>query len=210
MGKVAKKVAWMARATTTVVGLAIMLALVLGVATTALAGTGVGARFQLGQTNTVNAITKLVGSVAGPSLQIDNNSTNAAATALDLQVEPGKAPMKVNSATQVANLNADKVDGKSATEIGVNGRELVSNSSLSNSNSPKGVGVACPPGKVVVGAGYDIGGGKVGTQPNEETDVVIDQIFLNVPTQVFLDAYEEEPTNSSWQVSATAICATAP
>ncbi len=118
--------------------------------------------------------------------------------------------MKVNSDAQVANLNSDKVDGKSATEIGVNGRELVSNSSLNNSNSPKGVGVACPPGKVVVGAGYDIGGGKVGTQPNEETDVVIDQIFLNVPTQVFLDAYEEEPTNSSWQVSATAICATAP
>ena len=118
--------------------------------------------------------------------------------------------MKVNSDAQVANLNADKVDGKSATEIGVNGRELVSNSSLSNSNSPKGVGVACPPGKVVVGAGYDIGGGKVGTQPNEETDVVIDQIFLNVSTQVFLDAYEEQPTSANWSVTAQAICATAP
>jgi hypothetical protein len=59
--------------------------------------------------------------------------------------------MKVNSDAQVANLNSDKVDGKSATEIGVNGRELVSNSSLNNSNSSKGVGVSCPPGKVVVG-----------------------------------------------------------
>ncbi len=110
-----RKVTWMARATTTIVGLAIMLALVLGVATTALAGTGIGATFNLGKTNTVNAITKLVGSVAGPSLQIDNNSTDAAATALDLQVEPGKAPMKVNSATQVANLNADKLDGQDAS-----------------------------------------------------------------------------------------------
>jgi hypothetical protein len=105
------KVMWVGRATVFVVGLAVILALTVGLATTALAGTGVGARFQLGQTNTVNAITKLVGSVAGPSLQIDNNSTNANATALDLQVEAGKAPMQVNSETKVANLNADKLDG---------------------------------------------------------------------------------------------------
>jgi len=117
MGKVAKKVTWTARATTTIVGLAIMLALVFGVATTALAGTGVGARFDLGKVNTVNAVSKLVGSIAGPSLQVDNNSTEANATALDLQVEAGKAPMKVNSGTKVANLNADTVDGKSEADF---------------------------------------------------------------------------------------------
>jgi hypothetical protein len=115
LGSVASKIAWMARTTTTVVGLAIMLALVLGAATTALAGTGVGARFDLGKTNTVNQISKLVGSVAGPSLQVDNNSPDASATALDLQVEPGKAPMSVNSAGRVANLNADKLDGQEAS-----------------------------------------------------------------------------------------------
>ena len=49
------------------------------------------------------------------AVQIDNNSTDASATALDLQVEAGKAPMKVNSATQVANLNADKLDGQDAS-----------------------------------------------------------------------------------------------
>jgi hypothetical protein len=68
-------------------------------------------------TNSVDAITTLVGSVAGPSLRIDNNSINAAATALDLQVEPGKAPMKVNSGTKVTNLNADKVDGIDGTTL---------------------------------------------------------------------------------------------
>jgi hypothetical protein len=115
LGSVASKIAWMARTTTTVVGLAIMLALVLGAATTALAGTGVGARFDLGKTNTVNQISKLVGSVAGPSLQVDNNSPDTSATALDLQVEPGKAPMSVNSAGRVANLNADKLDGQEAS-----------------------------------------------------------------------------------------------
>jgi hypothetical protein len=109
--RIYKKVTAVGRATTFAVGLAVILALTVGLASTALAGTGVGARFQLGQTNTVNAITKLVGSVAGPSLQVDNNSTNANATALDLQVEAGKAPMNVNSDAKVANLNSDKIDG---------------------------------------------------------------------------------------------------
>jgi hypothetical protein len=74
LGSVAKKVTWLARATTTVVGLAIMLALVLGVASTALARTGVGATLDLGKTNTVDAVSKLVGSVAGPSLKVDNTT----------------------------------------------------------------------------------------------------------------------------------------
>jgi hypothetical protein len=105
------KVMWLGRATVFVVGLAVILALTVGLASTALAGSGVGATFNLGKTNTVNAISKLVGSVAGPSLMIDNNSTNSAATALNLQVEAGKAPMMVNSAAKVANLTSDKVDG---------------------------------------------------------------------------------------------------
>jgi hypothetical protein len=110
MRQMAKGTMSIARGTALTVGVAVMVALVLGVATTALAGTGVGAGFQLGKTNTVDAITRLVGSVAGPSLIIDNGSTGTGATALDLRVEGGKAPMKVNSGTKVANLNADKLD----------------------------------------------------------------------------------------------------
>jgi hypothetical protein len=115
--RIFSKVVWFGRATTFMVGLAVILALTVGVVSTALAGTGVGARFDLGKTNTVSAISKLVGSVDGPSLLIDNNSTNSAATALNLQVEAGKAPMKVNSGTKVANLNADKLDGMDAGQL---------------------------------------------------------------------------------------------
>jgi hypothetical protein len=117
MGGAIKKVMFLGKVTTFVVGLAVILALSVGVASTALAGTGVGATFNLGNTNTVNAVSKLVGSVAGPSLSIDNNSTNASATALDLQVEPGKTPMKVNSGTKVSTLNVDQVDGRSANQL---------------------------------------------------------------------------------------------
>jgi hypothetical protein len=135
MKKIARKTIKFARGTALTLGVAVMVALVLGVATTALAGTGVGARFQLGQTNTVNAITKLVGSVAGPSLQIDNNSTNAGATALDLQVEPGKAPMKVNSDAQVANLNSDKLDGKSDTDFYAAGSKVADSAHADQADS---------------------------------------------------------------------------
>ncbi len=102
---------WLGRGTATVMGLAMLPALTVGLASTALAGTGVGARFDLGKTNAVNQISKLVGSVARPSLQIDNNSTASGSTALDLQVEKGKPPLKVNSTTNVAGLNADTLDG---------------------------------------------------------------------------------------------------
>jgi hypothetical protein len=115
--KVATKAARIARATALALGAALMLAVVLGVATTAVAGTGAGATFNLGQTNTVNVLSKLVGSVGGPSLQIANNSTGANATALELQVEAGKAPMKVNSGAKVFNLNADKIDGKDSSQF---------------------------------------------------------------------------------------------
>jgi hypothetical protein len=102
------------RGTSVVVGLAVMMALMVGAASSALAGTGVGGVFNLGKTNTVNAITKLVGGVPGAGLVVDNNSTDPAATALNLKVEPGKAPMKVDSQTKVDNLNADTVDGHDA------------------------------------------------------------------------------------------------
>lgn len=153
LGSVAKKVAWMARTTTTVVGLAIMLALVLGVATTALAGTGVGARFDLGKTNTVNQISKLVGSVAGSSLQIDNNSSDTAATALDLQVEPGKSPMNVNSGVKVANLNADRLDDREASSFatGVNGKATDADKVDGLDSSALLPGGSLPSGKTVRG-----------------------------------------------------------
>src|SRR3712207_2464124 len=118
MTKALSKAAMLAKGMAMVWGVALTLALVLGLSSVALAGTGVGATFNLGQTNTVNAISKLVGSVAGPSLQIDNNSTNAAATALDLQVEAGKAPMKVSAnAGKATNLDADRVDGKDRKSV---------------------------------------------------------------------------------------------
>lgn len=103
----------MARGTATAMGLALMIAVVLGVGTTALAAVP-GDPFKLGRTNIVGTITRLVGTTNDAMLEIDNDSRSLNATALDLQVEPGKAPMRVNSPAKVAKLNADRLDGKDA------------------------------------------------------------------------------------------------
>ncbi len=57
--------------------------------------------------------------------------------------------------------------------------------------------------------GYDISGAKSGSSPNQETDVVIDEVRFTL-TSVFVEAYEEEPTSAEWRVIARAMCATAP
>ena len=122
MKAIASKVMWVGRATVFLVGLSVILAVVLGVAATALAGTGVGAPFNLGRDNTVNRLSTLVGSVgSGANLLIDNNSTNRNATALNLQVEPGRAPLRVNSSTKVGKLNADMLDGQDSSSLLVTG-----------------------------------------------------------------------------------------
>ena len=188
----ASKVMWVGRATVFVVGLAVILALVLGVATAALGANG--DVFRVGQSNFASAVSVLDKSGAGPALR--------------LLVDSG-APLAVNSSTKVSNLNADKVDGKHATQIGVNGLQEVVVVSASNSDSPKSAQASCPAGKRVVGTGYDIFGGKSGAPPNEVTDVVVDEIQA-FSTFVEVLAYEEEPTSSNWSVTVSAICATAP
>jgi hypothetical protein len=97
------------------VGLAVVLAVTLGVTTTALAGTGVGDTFDLGKLNTVNRISSLVGSTSGAMLKVDNNGTGSA---VSLQSNAGQAPLTVNSdAGTATNLSADKIDGKDSTEF---------------------------------------------------------------------------------------------
>jgi len=81
---------------------------------TALAGTGVGGVFNLGQVNSVNATTTLTGARAGKMLQVTNTSAGAGATGIGITVPAGKPPLTVNSSKRVDHLNADMVDGVDA------------------------------------------------------------------------------------------------
>ena len=98
---VAKKVMWVGRATVFLVGLAVIVGLVLGLASMALGADG--DFFKIGRLNEAASTTTLDKSGAGP--------------ALNLRVD-SRAPLAVDSATRVTNFNADKLDGKNSTELG--------------------------------------------------------------------------------------------
>jgi hypothetical protein len=98
---VASKVMWVGRATVFLVGLAVILAVALGVASTAFGADG--QPLFLGRTNVASTMSTLI--KQGPG------------AALSLQVESGSPPLAVNSDTQVTNLNADKLDGKNDTDF---------------------------------------------------------------------------------------------
>ncbi len=103
----ASKAMWVGRATALALGVAVMLAVVLGLASAAF---GVdGDFFKVGRANVAESVSKLIKNGKGP--------------ALELQVDSG-APLAVNSSTKVAKLNADRLDSKdsSAFATGVNGK----------------------------------------------------------------------------------------
>lgn len=111
MKQIFSKAMMVGRTTALTLGVAVMLALVLGIGTTAVAATG--ANFLLGKSNSARAVSKLTSAVAGPTMQLINNGTAAAATALNLKVPAGHAPLTVNSGAGTAtNLSADRLDGK--------------------------------------------------------------------------------------------------
>ena len=98
-----------------VFGLVLVLGLVFGVATMALGANG--GNFILGRSNAASTLTKLTGNVDGAAMQVINTNAGADDTALSLQAQAGEAPMRVNSATRVTNLNADKLDGVDSSAL---------------------------------------------------------------------------------------------
>ena len=113
----ASKVMWVGRATVFLVGLAVILALLFGVASTALGKNGQALILGKGD-NVATKVTGLIGKVAtGSALVVKNPSGGSA---LELRVgDPAAAPstkttapMKVDSEAKVANLNADELDGE--------------------------------------------------------------------------------------------------
>lgn len=104
---------WLGRTTATTIGVAVLLAVLLGVGTTALAAVP-GDPFKLGRTNTIDNLSTVIGSTSGALLRINNNGGGPA---LDLRVEEGRAPLNVNSNTRVSGLNADRVDDHDANDF---------------------------------------------------------------------------------------------
>ncbi len=94
------KVAWVGRTASMVFGLALVLALVVGVTSAAFGADG--DFFKVGKANLASAVSTLTKSGAGPALK--------------LNVDSG-APLAVNSTTKVAKLNADRIDNREASSF---------------------------------------------------------------------------------------------
>jgi hypothetical protein len=120
---VAKQVVWVGRTASMVFGLALVMALIFGAVSVGLAANG--NPFILGKGNAATLLTKLTGNVNGATMQVVNSNAGADDTALNLSVQAGEAPMRVNSTNQVLNLNADLVDGRSASSFVANSTYLL-------------------------------------------------------------------------------------
>ena len=151
--KVLSRILWLGRGTATTMGVAVMLAVVLGVGTSALAAVP-GDPFKLGRTNSIDVMSTLVGSASGTLLRINNNGSGPA---VDLRVEEGEAPMNVNSTTRVNGLNADQIDGKDSAAF-------VPADTYVERNIVEGEGggliesttAFCDQGDVLLGGGFDV------------------------------------------------------
>lgn len=112
VGNALRKVMWVGRATTFCVGLIVVVSLVLGAGTTALAAVP-GDPFKLGRLNALDRVTALAGSVSAPLLKVDNNGGGPA---LSLESAAGRPPLTVNAdAGKATNLDADRFDGKDSS-----------------------------------------------------------------------------------------------
>jgi hypothetical protein len=80
-------------------------------ATAAFAGTGVGAVFNIGTTNAVNASTVQQGSTNDQQLRVVNSNTGSRAYGIGIHTDPSRPPLAVSSHVMVAGLNADLLDG---------------------------------------------------------------------------------------------------
>jgi hypothetical protein len=143
------KVMWVGRATVFLVGLAVILALVLGAASAAFGANG--GNFILGVLNSATDTTKLTGNVSGgPALQVSNPNTAAGSRGLQVNVDEGKPPIQVNAtAGKAPNLNADKLDGKDFTsepwhEVGTTGEPAFFEHGITGSSTFKFVNFGSP------------------------------------------------------------------
>lgn len=184
-----------ARGTATMVGLAVMLAVVLGAGTTALAAVP-GDPFKLGRSNTIDVMSTLVGSVDGALLRVNNNGTGPA---LDLRVEKGEAPMNVNSSTRVNGLNADQVDDKGSAAFVPTDTYTVQDLGTGEGGGLIGNKTAlCDRGDTLLGGGFD--------------SSVDDSVIASFPIVSIRSGWSVrfQDNGPSTVVLATALCADLP
>lgn len=233
-GSLFGKVAWVGRATIFCVGLAVVLAVVLGAGTTALAAMP-GDPFKLGRFNQVDRMSALVGDVSGALLVVDNRGQGAA---LDLRVgdrtsspsAKAVAPMRVDSQAKVANLNADELDGKGAEAFQPAGSKAADSERLDGKDSydfmryfsryviertaedsrdKKTVVASCPEGEVALSGQAAIGTERAVIETTE-IPAALQAVGRGGGRGWMAVARETEDYDQGWHLTVTAYCVQTP
>ncbi len=101
--------------------------------------------------------------------------------------------------------------GEQGDPGGLSGLEQVYEISVDSAESPKLIVAHCAAGKAAISGGYDIAGGKEGVAPSGLANVIADVVEPSAPTtvpgNVYVEAWEEEPTAIPWSISVIAMCA---
>lgn len=220
-----KKAIRLGRATMLAIGVGVSFALVLGLATVALAAVP-GDPFKLGKVNVINnATTALRGgapsglpfvdiqrdSGTGAALEVENTVDSFASNrGIDITVPAGERPIQVNpDAGKATSLNADRLDGLSAGSfLTFEERDrFMPSDTYVNQVSERGPGssgtqfanVDCDPGDKL------LGGGGQAVNPNEDT------VTASVP---FVEGqgwdFQIRDNGSASFVDAFALCADFP
>jgi hypothetical protein len=230
----ASKVAWVGKTASMVFGLALVLALIFGVASVSLSATG--GNFILGQSNSAGNQSSLVAGVVGATKSALLVRNSGAGAALNLKVgnqtstpeSKTTPPVKVDSQALVGNLNADELDGKSDKEFLPAGGKAADSDKLDgldstqfmgdfagrndattsevNSTRFKSVDVHCP-GTTKVVDGY----AQVYPNTAESPIPVALQAVGSVGDMIFrATASEMAPYDGNWGISVSVLCVKSP
>jgi hypothetical protein len=154
------------------VGLAVILAVLLGVATTALAAVP-GDPFRLGRINSIDRLSTLVGTTANAMLRVDNNGTGPA---LSLEAGAGNPPVVVNAAAgKATNLDADELDGQDSSEFLPAEIYEKSASQTISPDSSAGTTATCDSGDVAVSGSYATSGARLEVTSERRVDDRFDE-----------------------------------
>lgn len=172
------------RATALAIGVGVVLAVVLGFATVALAAVP-GDPFKLGKVNVINNANTVLrggstsgpglepllevkrdGGGVGPALRVENANTGViGGDGIEIKVGPGKDPISVNpEAGKAIFLNADRLDGKTEEDFLSASRIYADTALKSREGGPgsrvafTGADLACDEGDVLIEAGATAGG----------------------------------------------------
>ncbi|HEX2739547.1 MAG TPA: hypothetical protein VHM69_03810 [Rubrobacter sp.] len=160
------------RKTIFALGLAVILAVVLGVATTALAAVP-GDPFRLGRINSIDRLSTLAGTTANAMLRVDNDGTGPA---LSLGAGANRPPIVVNAAAGTAtNLDADQLDGQDSTDFLPAEIYEKSASQTISPDSSAGTTATCDTGDVAVSGSYAILGSRLDVTSERRVDDRFDE-----------------------------------